>query len=635
MLDAMRRGALNWMAKILLGILVVAFAVWGIGDTVRTVGRGNLATIGKTKITEEEFRQAYQEELSAIARRLGRRLTPEQAKLFGVDQRTLSRLVGSAAIDQHARELGLSVSEAGIADIVRSDPAFQGPDGRFSAERLRAHLNQLGQSEGYYLATRRKDELREQIADSLISGVAPPQSVIDLIHRFREETRVIDYISPDFDKLVKVADPDESKLREYHEQHRRQFVAPEMRKANVLLLASEEAKARVPVGDDEIATAYEAAKETYNIPEKRRIQQLSFPDRAAADKAYAELAKARNFKEAAAKLGFKESDIELGLLTRRGIIDPKIAEVAFTLKKNELSKPVEGQFAIVLVRVGDIEPGKQRTLDDVKGEIRTRLASERIGQEMHSLHDQVEQERSAGKSLKEIGAKLNLPFREIAETDRAGKTSAGKPAIEHADAAKVLEAVFGGTPGVEAEAIELNDGGYVWFDILSATPEKQKTFEEVKADVKLIYLDLEKRREIGAVTAKLIERLRNAETLEAVAKELGTKVQRTVPVTRSTVPQGLTQNLVQQAFAIPKGGASSAATADGKSRSIFRVADVVTAPDPTPEQAERLKVDLSRQFSADILDEYVGGLRTRLGFSVNEAALRQALGPQRDQPDSD
>ena len=90
-------------------------------------------------------------------------------------------------------------------------------------------------------------------------------------------------------------------------------------------------------------------------------------------------------------------------------------------------------------------------------------------------------ERSAGKALKEIADALKLDFREIAETDRAGKTSAGKPAIEHADGAKVLEAVFSGSPGLEAEAAELGDGGYAWFDVLGITPEKQKAFEEVKA----------------------------------------------------------------------------------------------------------------------------------------------------------
>ena len=138
-------------------------------------------------------------------------------------------------------------------------------------------------------------------------------------------------------------------------------MTPELRKINVLLLTRADVKARLPVSEEEIKAAYEQDKEKFNIPEKRRVLQLSFPDKAAAEKAYAELAKATNFVEAAAKLGFKESDIDLGLLTRKDMIDPKIADAAFALKKDELSKPVEGQFAIVLVRVGEIVPGKQRT----------------------------------------------------------------------------------------------------------------------------------------------------------------------------------------------------------------------------------------------------------------------------------
>ena len=76
----------------------------------------------------------------------------------------------------------------------------------------------------------------------------------------------------------------------------------------------------------------------------------------------------------------------------------------------------------MLVRVSDIVPGKQRTYEEVKDEIRDRLAEERASQEIQTLHEKVENERSAGKSLKEIGESLKLPFREIAEIDRAGKT---------------------------------------------------------------------------------------------------------------------------------------------------------------------------------------------------------------------
>ena len=84
MLDQMRRGVTNLFTKFLLALLIVAFAVWGIGDVVRRSSQGALATVGKTEITTEEFRQAYQDEIQSISRRLGRRLTPEQAKLLNL-----------------------------------------------------------------------------------------------------------------------------------------------------------------------------------------------------------------------------------------------------------------------------------------------------------------------------------------------------------------------------------------------------------------------------------------------------------------------------------------------------------------------------------------------------------------------
>ena len=308
------------------------------------------------------------------------------------------------------------------------------------------------------------------------------------------------------------------------------------------------------------------------------------------------------------------------------MIDPKIAEAAFALKKDELSKPVDGQFTIALLRVGEIVPGKQRTFDEVKQEIADRLAEERANQEIQALHEKVENERSAGKSLKEIGEALKLPFREIAETDRTGKTGDGKPAIDGADAAKIAEAAFAGAVGIEPEATDLGDGGYAWVDVLAVTPEKQKSFEEVKDEVKANALEADRRKEVTALAAKLVERLGKGETMEALAAETGAKVEKTAAITRNTSPQGLPQNAVQQAFALPKGGATSAPAADGKARIILRVADVIPAPTPTPEQTNRLKDEIARQLQSDVLAEYVAGLQTRYGLTVNEAALKQALG---------
>ena len=635
MLDAMRRGAVNWVAKSLLALLIIAFAFWGIPNVFRNANRDTLARIGGTAISADEFRQAYQDEMTSITRRLGgRRLTAEQAKMLGVEQRTLSRLIGMAAIDAHARELRLALSSQAVADLIRSDPAFHDASGKFSSETFRSLLRQNGISEDRYLASRRRDEVREQLTDTLLAGLAPPQLLADLLHRYREETRIIEFFTPDYDKLVKIAEPDETRLKEYYEQSKREFMTPELRKIAALLLTRDAVKARVPVSEDEIKAAYEQDKEKYNIAEKRRVQQLSFRDAAAAEKAYTELAKAPNFVEAASNLGFKESDFDLGLLSRKDMIDRKIADVAFALNKDELSKPVEGQFSIALVRVSEIVPGKQRGYEEVKGEIADRLADERVGQEISALHEKVESERSAGKSLKEIGESLKLPFLEIPEIDRGGKTADGKPAIDHPEVAKIAEAAFAGAVGIEGEAADLGDGGYLWVDVLGITPQRQKSFEEVKAEVKTRAMDADRRKEIATYASKLVERLAKGETAEALAAELGAKLEKTPAATRNTSPPGLPQNAVQQAFALPKGGATSAPSADGKARIILRVVDIAPAPPPTPEQTARLNEELARQMQSDVLAEYVSGLETRFGLSVNDEALKQALGGGgREQPD--
>lgn len=633
MLDAMRRGVANLFTKLLLGLLIIAFAVWGVGDyIVRGPSQSNaLATVGGTEITPEAFRQTFRDEVQSIERQLGGKLTPEQAKLLGIPPRALARLIGRTAIDIHANDLGVTVSDVIMRGSIMADPAFQGLDGKFSRERFRqAYVQQGYGSEAQYVDARQRDIERQQLTETLGAGVAPPKFLVDVMHRFREEKRVIEYITPDFAELITVAEPSENNLKEFFERSKGKYVAPEQRKAGLMLLTRDQALSRVKVSDEEVKAAYEAAKDSYDVPEKRRISQLTFSDKAAAEKAYAKLSKAENFKEAAAKLGFPAADIRLGPgpLTKADMIDPKIADAAFKLKLNELSRPVEGKFSVVLLRVTEIQEGKERAFDDVKGEIRKRLAGERAGDQIQALYEQVEDGRSKGTPLKEIAERLKLPFQEIASIDHAGKTAEGKAAIAHADAKRITEAIFGAIVGVETEALDLSDGGYGWFSLLNVTPQRQRAFDEVQAQVRADFAEAEQRKKMASLAAKQVERLKNGEGLDAVAKSIGAKVERTPPVKRSASPPpaGLTAVALRWAFALAKGDAASAPTADGASRTIFRVADVIAAPEPTPEQAAALKAELAKQVRADILDQYVAGLRTRYKFTVNEKAVLQALG---------
>jgi peptidyl-prolyl cis-trans isomerase D len=628
MLNQMRQGVTNIFTKLLLGLLVLAFAVWGIGDMTFRGQDGNvIATVGNTKLTVEDFRRTYDEELQGVSARLGRRLTTEEAKALGLHTRALTRMIGFAAIDTGAKDLRVTVSDQIVANIIRGDASFKGLTGEFDRRKFQQEISKVGyRSENQYIRDRQSDIIREQLTETIGSAAIAPRAVLETLYRYTGETRTVEFITPDLEKRVKVEKPDDAKLKAYFDLNKLRFIALESRKANVLLLSRDVAMKSVTISDDEVKAAYEAAKDSFNVVEKRRVAQMTFTDMAAAEKAYAELSKAKNFDETAKKLGFPPNEIDLGLLSRAEMIDPKIAEATFALKKDELSKPVQGQFSIALVRVSDIQGGKQKTFDEVKGEVRDRIAAERIGQMVSTLHDKAEDERAKGTPLKEIAQALKIPFIEIADILQTGKTTDGKPAIDHADAPRIAAAIFAASPGVETEIIDLADGGYAWFDLVSITPQRERPLEEVKAAAETDYLEVERRKEIETLATKQVDRIKGGESLEAIAKEFGTKVEKAEALKRGATAPGLTPAALQAVFALSKGDVGSSPTVDGKSRTIYRIADVKAAPQPTTEQLAALSGEVGRQIRIDLLEQYVAGLRTRYGFTVNEKALTQAMG---------
>ena len=625
MLEALRRGVKGIFIKILLGLLIVAFAVWGVADVFRGYGQGALATIGKTEISADAFQQALQTEISNLSRQFGQRLTVEQARALGIDQRVMSRLAGTAAIDTHARELGLYLSDADIAEAIRTDPGFQGPGG-FNRDNFIEILRQNGLTEQRYFAERRSDEIRQQITGTLTAGSVPPALMIDTLHKFRGETRTVAYITLDPAVSGKVAEPDEAKLKAYYEQNKRQFVAPEYRKVPLILLTDAEVRKRTDVSEADMKALYEQEKDSFATPERRKIQQLSFPDRAAADKALAELKSATSFDEGLKALGKKDSDIELGTLAKRDMIDPQIAEVAFKLEKDKLSDVVQGTFSPVILRVTEIIPGKQSTFEEVKDKLRDRLAGERVGREIQELHDRIDDARAGGGSLKEIAAKINVPFMEIEATDKQGRTPDGKPALEHPDAVKILASAFIGGGGLDREAVELDSGGYAWVDVAGVTAERQKPYEEVHDAVKTAWTEAEQRTALNAAAQAIVERINKGATLEDVAKELNLEVKLAQPVTRNQQTEGFTRPAVQRAFSLARGAAAAVESSDGHSRTIMVLRAVVEPPPPTTEQRETLRKELERQLQSDVIGAYVNALQTRLGFHINQTAYRRALG---------
>ncbi len=136
MLRGIRKASENWLGRaimaVVMTVLAVSFAIWGINDIFRGFGRSTLATIGKTEIRIDQFRQTYQDRLQQIGRQLGHPLPPDQARAIGLDRQVLGEMIAQAALDQRAQQMGLGMSDAEIvAHIITSDPQLQDPHGQF------------------------------------------------------------------------------------------------------------------------------------------------------------------------------------------------------------------------------------------------------------------------------------------------------------------------------------------------------------------------------------------------------------------------------------------------------------------------------------------------------------------------
>ncbi len=631
MLDALRRGANSWVLKPLLLLLVLAFIVWGVADVFTGTRTGSLASVGSTEISVEEYQATYSSVMNNLARRFGRRPTAEEARLRGIDVAVREDLINAAALDQQARALGLTLSQSAVAAAIEKDPSVLGPDGKFDRGGFENFLREIGYSERGYLNLRRREEIRQQLTQSLFQNMPVPAATAALMHNWREETRTVQFFTIDPAKRVKLAEPDEDQLKGTYSAQQRAFVTPEYRHLGVLVVAAADVKRELDIKEAELRSLYDGDKAGREVPERRRVLQIPFKDKTAADAAAKAIAAGKSFADAAKEAGATESDIDLGLVTRTALLDEAIAKAAFSLTRNQVSQPVAGRFTTVLLRVTEIEPGKVRTFEEMRDEIRDKLADARTNEAVRKLHDSVDDGRAAGKPLKEIAEALKAKYLDLTEVDRLGSKPDGTKGYDGTEAAQILRAAFDGKPGVEIEPIDLADGGYAWVDVLGIKPETQRPFETVKEDVKKLWQRIETSRQVSELAGQLIERAGKGETMTALATEVGAKLETSKPFKRFGGEADLPGSATQRAFALPLGGRASVETGQDEKRLVFRLVEITKPAPLTKEQADQLSQQLRGELQQDAVQAYVFALRERFGVRVNEALFRRTTGESSEQ----
>lgn len=627
-LDTLRKGAARTLGLILVGLLVISFAVWGIADIFTGYGGQTLIRVGKTEISGQDYLRAQQEVLRSMSAQAGRSLSLQEARALGLDNRVMERLIGGAAVDNHAKDLHLGITDAAILEQVMNDPAFKDSLGNFSPAVFQQVLYSIGMNEHGYLASLRESNLRRQVLATVGRVPNSPEILIDALNNFNGETRTLRYVLVPSSVVGTIPDPTEEDLKRYYENHQSKYTQPEYRKVGVLAVTPETVKAEVNITEADLRAAYEASKDQLGKPEKRHVQQITFPDLAAANAAYQKLQSGTDFVALAKEQGLSEADIDLGTVSRAELADSAIAEAAFTLEANKVSEPVSGKLGnVVLLRVTSIEPGSMPTFEEAKADLEKKLLKERASGAIFDLHDKVEDELAAGTTLSETAGKLKLDYQLFHQIDRDGRKPDGS-AVALPAQKEVLNAAFATDTGVENDPIDAKDEGVIWYEVLGVVPEQLKPFDQVKDQVAKDWHEDELRTRLAKYAQDLIASLDGGKALEDVAKELNVEVLTSDPLKRDSITVNILPPAVNQAFALPERGFGSAPSPVGNGRIVFQVDKVTPAEALTAPETDRLKQQLSLLISEDAIAEYFSALENRYGVYVNQQALAKLIGSE-------
>lgn len=635
MLDGIRKASKNWLGRavltVIMGILVLSFAIWGVGDMLRVTGNTYVAKVGKTEISGEAFRNAYNTSLEQVSQQVRRRITNEEARAFGLDRQVLSRLVGEAALDQRSKAMGLNLTDEDVVRAVMAEPSLRGANGQFDRQKFYEILRQNGSSEASFFAEQKRSMLRRQFATATMGDIAPPLAMVEAAYRYAAEQRVTKYFILPAAKAGEIAPPDETTLKAFYEARKADFRAPEYRKLNVLAALPRELGIDLTVTDADLRRVYDRglASGQYGAPAKRQVFQILFPNDADAVAAALRISTGAKFEDIMAERNIKQADADLGLKTQREFADPKIGEAAFATAEGAVSQPVKTNFGTALLKVVKVDPGTQVPFEQAKASLGPAALTEKLRSDpkiqsrLDEIQKKVEEAKIAGKSLAEAAPGAGLTVRTIDAIDSAGLDKAGAR-IDLPGGDETVKLVFQSDIGLDNEAVRLREGGLLWFEIANVEGARDRGYDEIKPQLLAAWKTDEIGKRLAARAAEYVKRIDAGEDIAAIAKDAGEEVAEAT-VNRNN-GQALGATGAAQAFAVAVGKGAQATVNKGD-RVVLKVVESKLTPlDPASGVGLQYSRQIGNQLSEDLLAQYVQRLQTELGATIDAKVLQNALG---------
>ncbi len=623
MLAAMRRQATGWVVKAFLVLLIVSFAVWGIGDVLRTpTGSDEIARVGGEPIPTAEVVRDTERNFRRLREEFGQDVERSPAVMENLLRQALAQTVARRLVERHARELGLDVDPGTLARLVREDPVFQGPQG-FDRQRFEFVLRELGLGEAGYLEQLRADLARARLVEAVSGAVAAPEWLVRELARYREERRVGRAL------LVPAAaedpgQPDEATLTAWLERNAARFRVPELRAVELVVLGVEELLGESTPTEEELRAAYEERRAAYTTPEERTATQLLAADRAVIEEAERLAREGKSFAEIASALEGRGLTVSTLGPVAAGLLPEPLDKALQGLAPGGLSEPLQTPFGWHLLRLERVTPATVRPFEEVREALAQELARRRAAERLPSVAERLDDALAAGEDLAAAARAVGARHLRLPAVDAQGRDGDGR-AIDAIDLSpEMLQEIVGTPAGRTSLLVHGKDDRWFVVRVESVTPSRDRRLEEVRVPAEIGWR-IERQRELARErAAALLERARAGETLADLARAVpGLSLATVGPLRRRGDPEPLGPEVTRALFGTPPGRIAEQPVATPEGFALVATDEIREAPAELDLAAVRR--ELRESLGEAILLGYEQALRRRFPVETDSSALARIV----------
>lgn len=549
MLDLLRRNASGPFGLTLIILLVLAFSVWGIGDIFRNYDVGTLARIGDREVDSQEFLFRYNREINRISNELERFVSNEEARDSGIDIQILTNLLVEKTLNSSADEMKLRPSDNSLTERLKNTSSFRNAFNQFDKNVFNQVLRQNGITEDLFFSMERDSIAQAQIYRALFENLNISKEFSNLIHRFQNEDRSVDYLV--LNTNTENVDPYEinnQELLSYYNNNKDNYKSESKRDFTLLTLLKSEISSLIEVEEEIIKEIYENNLSDYETPEKRTYYVIPFNSSEEVNSALNNFKENTDINNIIVSRGLSVEDVLQSSISLEEGLNEAISNKAFEVDKNILAGPVQGPFGPTLIYVTKIESSLKKTFLEVYEKIEQDYKSEETQDKIYEIYNVIEDQRAAGLTFEEIALENNLKLSQYSSVNDNGSNFSNSD-IDLALRNLIIETIFDSDIGLEMDPLEDQNGNVVFIRVDNIDEETILNFDNVQNEVRSDIINQRQKKDLEDISFQYLNDINNnINNLEQIADNLNVAILKRDNLSRYSFDEVFSRSAIEEIF---------------------------------------------------------------------------------------